>query len=155
MEVFMKNKKCMYALMILGITAFFTACTNFAEPKKSKSEPTPEIVRGSYWGRFKIGTTQHNGCLVIKETSLELHSNMMGKVYPLLKCIDNKDGTWTISCYLEGEDTSEPTTHTIVTVNTAVTPHTCKPDVIPMRGVAGGGFTDHIKGAPYNNEFTK
>ena len=118
--------------------------------------PVPSVQQsdlyGSYWGTLSM----KNGkdfpmCLVIEAEKVALHSDTMGMEYPLLTWKDEGDGTWTIGCYDKGEDTTKPTKHTTVSVDTKTSPFSAKATIIPMQTMIK---SMHLtKGKAYNNEY--
>ena len=58
--------------------------------------PVPQLF-GSYWGTVNV-LGSHNMCLVIRQNSVSIHSDIMGRTYPNIKYTNNGDGTWLVSC---------------------------------------------------------
>lgn len=142
----MKYRYFFYAILI-AIVTLFTACDMYSIPS-----PPPKEIQGAYWGSMSVLGTSGNVCIEINENSVVLHSDTMGASYSLIKA-EKKDGLWLVSCYKPGENTYLPTRHTTLSVNTNVSPYTCKPKIIPMSLFSQ--FSDCQKGAPYDGRFKK
>ena len=116
--------------------------------------PVPSVQQsdlyGSYWGTLTMMGKDFPLCLVIEADKVALHSDVMGMAYPLVTYKDEGNGTWTIGCYADGEDTSKPTTHTTVSVDTKASPFIAKATIIPMHVTSA----PLKKGKAYNNEYT-
>ena len=116
--------------------------------------PVPSVQQsdlyGSYWGSLTMMGKDFPLCLVIEADKVALHSDVMGMEYPLVKYKDEGNGTWTIGCYDDGEDTTKPTTHTTVSVDTKASPFIAKATIIPMHVTSA----PLKKGKAYNNEYT-
>ena len=135
----------------------FSSCSNGSSDDKGGGKvPVPSVQQsdlyGSYWGSLSMKNGQvFPMCLVIEADKVALHSDMMGMEYPLLTWKDEGDGTWTINCYNAAEDTSKPTTHTTVSVDTKTSPFSAKATIIPMQQMIK---SMHLtKGKAYNNEY--
>ena len=116
--------------------------------------PVPSVQQsdlyGSYWGTLTMtGVGTFPMCLVIEADKVALHSDVMGMPYTLVTYKDEGNGTWTIGCYADGEDTSKPTTHTTVSVDTKTSPFSAKATIIPMHATSA----PLKKGKAYNNEY--
>ena len=110
-----------------------------------------EDLYGTYWGYLEVSGGKFDMCMEIKKDFAGIHSDQMGFPYYVITFTDNKDGTWLVGCYDKGEDTSQPSKHVRITVDTTKLPFSCKPYVVPM-----GDFTkfgDCIKGEPYDGRF--
>ena len=150
-------KKTLFVLAALAAVLIgFGACSNGS----SDDNNTPTVVQqsdlyGAYWGSLEVKTPDEvhikKMCIEIQENSVALHNNVMPFSYKVITFTDNKDGTWLVGCYDKGEDTSQPSKHVQITVDTTKLPFSCKPYVVPM-----GDFTkfgDCIKGEPYDGRF--
>ena len=149
-------KKILFILAALAaVLVGFSGCSN-----GSSDDNTPTVVQqsdlyGAYWGSLEVKVEDEvhikKMCIEIQENSVALHNNVMPFSYKVITFTDNKDGTWLVGCYSEGEDTTQPTTHVRITVDTTKSPFSCKPYIVPMAGFTDCG--DCIKGKPYNHEF--
>ena len=146
-------KKTLFVLAALAaVLVGFSACSNGS----SDDNNTPTVVQqidlyGSYWGSLEVAGAKFDMCMEIKKDFAGIHSDEMGFSYYVITFTDNKDGTWLVGCYEKGEDTSQPSKHVQITVDTTKLPFSCKPYVVPM-----GDFTkfgDCIKGEPYDGRF--
>ncbi len=106
---------------------------------------------GSYWGNLTVAGTAYPVCIVIAESSVTLHSDMMGQSYSVVTFTNNYDGTWLAQCYNDGEDTSSDSTHVTVTFDITADPVECVPCIVPMKALAT--FDSCPKGSDYNNEY--
>ena len=145
-------KKTLFVLAALAAVLIgFSACSN-----GSSDDNTPTVVQqsdlyGSYWGSLEVAGAKFDMCMEIKKDFAGIHSDEMGFPYHVITFTDNKNGTWLVGCYDKGEDTSQPSKHVQITVDTTKLPFSCKPYVVPM-----GDFTkfgDCIKGEPYDGRF--
>ena len=145
-------KKTLFVLAALAaVLVGFGACSN-----GSSDDNTPTVVQesdlyGSYWGSLEVAGAKFDMCMEIKKDFAGIHSDEMGFPYHVITFTDNKNGTWLVGCYDKGEDTSQPSKHVQITVDTTKLPFSCKPYVVPM-----GDFTkfgDCIKGEPYDGRF--
>ena len=145
-------KKTLFVLAALVIALVgFAGCSN-----GSSDDNTPTVVQesdlyGSYWGSLEVAGAKFDMCMEIKKDFAGIHSDEMGFPYHVITFTDNKNGTWLVGCYDKGEDTSQPSKHVQITVDTTKLPFSCKPYVVPM-----GDFTkfgDCIKGEPYDGRF--
>ena len=152
-------KKTLFVLAALAAVFIgFSACSNGSSDDNGGGG-TPSVQQsdlyGAYWGSLEVKTPGEvhikKMCIEIQENSVALHNNVMPFSYKVITFTDNKDGTWLIGCYNEGEDTTKPSTHVRVTVDTTKSPFSCKPYIVPMAGFTDCG--DCIKGKPYDNEF--
>lgn len=149
-------KKTLFILAALAaVLVGFGGCSN-----GSSDDNTPTVKQsdlyGSYWGSLTVTVPPdvvktEEMCIEIKKDFVALHNNVMPFSYKVITFTDNKDGTWLIGCYANGEDTTQPSTHVSVTVDITKNPFSCKPVIVPMAGFADPG--DCIKGKPYNKEF--
>ncbi|WP_315329744.1 hypothetical protein [Treponema socranskii] len=146
-------KKTLFVLAALAaVLVGFSACSNGS----SDDNNTPTVVQqsdlyGSYWGSLEVAGAKFDMCMEIKKDFAGIHSDEMGFPYHVITFTDNKNGTWLVGCYDKGEDTSQPSKHVQITVDTTKLPFSCKPYVVPM-----GDFTkfgDCIKGEPYDGRF--
>ena len=146
-------KKILFVLAALAaVLVGFSACSNGS----SDDNNTPTVVQqsdlyGSYWGSLEVAGAKFDMCMEIKKDFAGIHSDEMGFPYHVITFTDNKNGTWLVGCYDKGEDTSQPSKHVQITVDTTKLPFSCKPYVVPM-----GDFTkfgDCIKGEPYDGRF--
>ena len=146
-------KKTLFVLAALVIALVgFAGCSNGS----SDDNNTPTVVQesdlyGSYWGSLEVAGAKFDMCMEIKKDFAGIHSDEMGFPYHVITFTDNKNGTWLVGCYDKGEDTSQPSKHVQITVDTTKLPFSCKPYVVPM-----GDFTkfgDCIKGEPYDGRF--
>lgn len=146
-------KKTLFVLAALAaVLVGFSACSNGS----SDDNNTPTVVQqsdlyGSYWGSLEVAGAKFDMCMEIKKDFTGIHSDEMGFPYHVITFTDNKNGTWLVGCYDKGEDTSQPSKHVQITVDTTKLPFSCKPYVVPM-----GDFTkfgDCIKGEPYDGRF--
>ena len=146
-------KKTLFVLAALAaVLVGFSACSNGS----SDDNNTPTVVQqidlyGSYWGSLSVAGAKFDMCMEIKKDFAGIHSDEMGFPYHVITFTDNKNGTWLVGCYDKGEDTSQPSKHVQITVDTTKLPFSCKPYVVPM-----GDFTkfgDCIKGEPYDGRF--
>jgi len=146
-------KKTLFVLAALAaVLVGFGACSNGS----SDDNNTPTVVQqsdlyGSYWGSLEVAGAKFDMCMEIKKDFAGIHSDEMGFPYHVITFTDNKNGTWLVGCYDKGEDTSQPSKHVQITVDTTKLPFSCKPYVVPM-----GDFTkfgDCIKGEPYDGRF--
>ena len=146
-------KKTLFVLAALAAVLIgFSACSNGS----SDDNNTPTVVQqsdlyGSYWGSLEVAGAKFDMCMEIKKDFAGIHSDEMGFPYHVITFTDNKNGTWLVGCYDKGEDTSQPSKHVQITVDTTKLPFSCKPYVVPM-----GDFTkfgDCIKGEPYDGRF--
>ncbi len=106
---------------------------------------------GSYWGNLTVAGTSYPMCIVIAESSVTLHSDIMGQTYSVVTFTNNCDGTWLAQCYNEGEDTTSDSTHVTVTFDIAADPVECVPCIVPMKALAT--FDSCPKGSDYNSEY--
>ena len=145
-------KKILFILAALAaVLVGFSGCSN-----GSSDDNTPTVVQqsdlyGSYWGSLEVAGAKFDMCMEIKKDFAGIHSDEMGFPYHVITFTDNKNGTWLVGCYDKGEDTSQPSKHVQITVDTTKLPFSCKPYVVPM-----GDFTkfgDCIKGEPYDGRF--
>ena len=145
-------KKTLFVLAALAaVLVGLGACSN-----GSSDDNTPTVVQesdlyGSYWGSLEVAGAKFEMCMEIKKDFAGIHSDEMGFPYHVITFTDNKNGTWLVGCYDKGEDTSQPSKHVQITVDTTKLPFSCKPYVVPM-----GDFTkfgDCIKGEPYDGRF--
>ena len=145
-------KKTLFVLAALAAVLIgFSACSN-----GSSDDNTPTVVQesdlyGSYWGSLEVAGAKFDMCMEIKKDFAGIYSDEMGFPYHVITFTDNKNGTWLVGCYDKGEDTSQPSKHVQITVDTTKLPFSCKPYVVPM-----GDFTkfgDCIKGEPYDGRF--
>ena len=146
-------RKTLFVLAALAaVLVGFSACSNGS----SDDNNTPTVVQqsdlyGSYWGSLEVAGAKFDMCMEIKKDFAGIHSDEMGFPYHVITFTDNKNGTWLVGCYDKGEDTSQPSKHVQITVDTTKLPFSCKPYVVPM-----GDFTkfgDCIKGEPYDGRF--
>ncbi len=107
---------------------------------------------GSYWGNLTVSGTSYPMCIVIEESSVTLHSNIMGQAYSVVTFTNNYDGTLLAQCYNDGEDTASDSTHVTVTFDITAAPVECVPCIVPMKALAT--FDSCPKGSDYNNEYT-
>ena len=107
---------------------------------------------GSYWGRASVAGAYHDMCIVVKADGAEVHSDMMGFAYEVVTYENEGNGIWMVGCYHTGDDTTKPSTHVRIRINTKTLPFSCKPNIIPMGAIAQ--FLNCTKGKPYNNEYT-
>nr|WP_180487393.1 hypothetical protein [Treponema socranskii] len=152
-------KKILFVLTALAAVLIgFSACSNGSSDDNGGGG-TPSVQQsdlyGAYWGSLEVKASGEvhikKMCIEIQENSVALHNNVMGFPYYVITFTDNKDGTWLVGCYNTGEDTSQPSKHVRITVDTTKLPFSCKPYVVPMGDFTK--FSDCIKGKPYNNEF--
>lgn len=115
-------------------------------PSVSQSE-----LYGSYWGQAKVAGEKYDMCIVVKADKAELHSDMMGFTYEVVTYKDEGNGRWAVGCYHKGEDTSKPSTHVRLKINTTKTPFSCKPNIIPMGAIAQ--FLYCNKGEDYDGRY--
>ena len=112
--------------------------------------PVPELF-GSYWGTVNVFGS-HNMCLVIRQNSVSIHSDIMGRTYPNIKYTNNGNGTWLVSCYNAGENKRLAIPRLTAVVNLTVTPAVCKPKITAM---PFANFSDCLKGIDYDGRFAK
>ena len=149
--------------MFFVMAALTAVCIGFAgcnQPNSSKpnngGSNTPTVVQerdvyGSYWGSLEVAGAKFDMCMEIKKDFASIHSDEMGYSYDVITFTDNKDGTWLVGCYSKGEDTTKPSKHVRITVNTKKKPFSCKPYIVPMGDFTK--FSDCIKGKPYDGSF--
>ena len=148
-------KKTLFVIAALAsVFIGFSSCSNGSSDDKGGGKvPVPAAQQsdlyGSYWGSLTMMGKDFPLCLVIEADKVALHSDVMGMEYPLLTWKDEGDGTWTINCYNAAEDTSKPTTHTTVSVDTKASPFIAKATIIPMHVTSA----PLKKGKAYNNEY--
>lgn len=138
---------CVYAAFIAAI--LFAGCAD----SDDTDDIPPEELFGSYWGTMEVFGQSHDMCLVIRQNSVAIHSDKMGRSYPLIKYTDKKDGTWLVSCYNARENKRKPSTHMTVTVNASANPMTCKVWINFMSNLGLIKFPDCQKGADYDSRF--
>ena len=147
-------KKTLFVLAALAAVFIgFSACSNgSSDDNGGGGAPSDQHsdLYGSYWGTLTMpGAGTFPLCLVIEADKVALHSDVMGMPYTLVTYKDEGNGTWTIGCYGDGEDTSKPTTHTTVSVDTKASPFIAKATIIPMKCTTA----PLKKGKAYNNEY--
>ncbi|ERF59505.1 putative lipoprotein [Treponema socranskii subsp. socranskii VPI DR56BR1116 = ATCC 35536] len=146
-------KKTLFVLAALAVVLIgFSACSNgSSDDNGGGGAPSDQHsdLYGSYWGTLTMVGKDFPLCLVIEADKVALHSDVMGMAYPLVTYKDEGNGTWTISCYDKGEDTTKPTTHTTVSVDTKASPFIAKATIIPMSCTTA----PLKKGKAYNNEY--
>ena len=148
-------RKTLFVLAALAaVLVGFSACSNGSSDDNGGGGGTPSVQQsdlyGSYWGTLTMsGFGTFPLCLVIEADKVALHSDVMGMPYTLVTYKDEGNGTWTIGCYGDGEDTSKPTTHTTVSVDTKASPFIAKATIIPMKCTTA----PLKKGKAYNNEY--
>ena len=148
-------KKTLFVLTVLVIALVgFAGCSNGSSDDNGGGG-TPSVQQsdlyGTYWGYLEVSGGKFDMCMEIKKDFAGIHSDQMGFPYHVITFTDNKNGTWLVGCYNTGEDTSQPSKHVRITVDTTKNPFSCKPYVVPMGDFTK--FSDCIKGKPYNNEF--
>lgn len=148
-------------LVMAALAAVFIGFVSCNQPNSSNTGNggggnTPTVVQerdvyGSYWGSLEVAGAKFDMCMEIKKDFASIHSDEMGYSYDVITFTDNKDGTWLVGCYSKGEDTTKPSKHVRITVNTKKKPFSCKPYIVPMGDFTK--FSDCIKGKPYDGSF--
>ena len=110
--------------------------------------PVPQLF-GSYWGTVNV-LGSHNMCLVIRQNSVSIHSDIMGRTYPNIKYTNNGDGTWLVSCYNAADNKRLAIPRLTAEVNLTANPVFCKPKITAM---SFASFSDCPKGIDYDGRF--
>ena len=110
--------------------------------------PAPELF-GSYWGTVNVFGS-HDMCLVIRQNSVSIHSDVMGRTYPNIKYTNNGDGTWLVSCYNAADNKRWAIPRLTAEVNLTANPVFCKPKITAM---SFASFSDCPKGIDYDGRF--
>ena len=141
--------------IFLCICAVFIAATLFngcADADDSDDVPPQELF-GTYWGTMEVLGQSHDMCLVIGQNSVAIHSNKMGRSYPLIKYTDKKNGIWLVSCYNAWENKRRSSSHMTVTVNLNENPALCKVWIYFMSNMGFMKFPHCRKGEDYDGRF--
>lgn len=142
-------KKVFFVMAVLTAVIFgFTGCD---QPGNPKAVVEQKDLYGSYWGKASVADVSHDMCIVVKADRVELHSDIMGFPYDVVTYKDEGKGIWAVGCYKAGEDTSKPSTHVRLKIDTTKTPFSCKPNIIPMGAIAQ--FLYCNKGEDYDGRY--